>query len=60
MQWKDTVSTRMKRTDPKYPPNIVCNCDEASHCRYICMPENSSTVRTEASTNDVPLDTAEI
>ena len=60
MQWKDTVSTRMKRTDHKYPPNIVCSCDEASHCLYICMPENINTVRTEASTNDVPLDTAEI
>lgn len=52
------MSESTKRTEPRYPPKMVCTCDAANQCLYICMPENSKMLRMEASTNDVPLDTA--
>lgn len=48
----------MNNKDPTHPPRIVPNCDELSQTLYICIPENSSTISIDDSTNDTPLLTA--
>lgn len=53
------VKIRRNRTDPKYPPRIVCTCDSANQVLYICIPENSRTANMEERINEVPLETAE-
>ena len=42
-----------------YPPNIVQICDDARGALYICIPENTRTVKIDDNTNDTPLLTAE-
>lgn len=52
------VRIRRNRTDPKYPPRIVCSCDSANQVLYICIPEKSRTANMADRINEVPLDTA--
>ena len=57
---KDTVRTRMKRTDPRNPPRMVMYSLDANCERYNCIPANSSTESVVDRRKEMPLDTAEI
>lgn len=48
----------MNKKDPKNPPNIVINCEEAKWTRYTCIAANSKTKREVASKQDAPVEIA--
>ena len=57
---KDTVRTRMNKSDPRNPPTMVMYSRPASWFRYNCIPAKSKTDNVVDRRKETALDTAEI